>query len=98
MAERTKDKAPVVPASEWLEIVLHIVFVDETIVETSPNKLNPWAEHPFDVTFKGYDWRRTPKDELLQHDFDRGGVEVCYFPNTIHTSSTILREALGDAV
>ncbi len=52
----------------------------------------------FDVIFKGDDWRGTPKGEKLQADFDAVGVEVCYFPYTIHTSSTLLRLTLEAGV
>lgn len=98
MAELAKGKAPVVPTSERLEIVQHIVFVDEAIVETVPHKLDTWREHPFDVIFKGEDWHGTTKGFRLERDFAAVGVDVCYLPYTIHTSSTLLREALHHAV
>lgn len=98
IAQLAKGKTPVVPTSERLEIVQHIVFVDEAIVETVPSKLDTWREHPFDVIFKGDDWRGTTKGDRLERDFAAVGVDVCYLPYTIHTSSTLLREALRDAV
>jgi len=97
MAMLAKGKDPVIPTSERLEIVQHIVYVDEAIVETVPSKLDTWSQHPFDVIFKGDDWRGTTKGERLESDFARVGVEVCYLPYTIHTSSTLLRQALHDA-
>ena len=97
MSELTKGKVPVVPTSERLEIVQHITFVDEAIVETVPHKLDTWREHPFDVIFKGEDWRGTAKGDQLERDFAAVGVEVYYLPYTIHTSSTLLREALHRA-
>lgn len=97
MAMRAKGKVPVVPTSERLEIVQHIVYVDEAIVETVPSKLDTWRDHPFDVIFKGDDWRGTPKGDRLERDFASVGVEVSYLPYTMHTSSTLLRAALHDA-
>lgn len=97
MATGAKGKTPVVPTSERLEIVRHIVFVDEAIVETVPRKLDTWREHPFDIIFKGDDWRGTAKGDSLERDFAAVGVVVCYLPYTIHTSSTLLREALQHA-
>ncbi|UIJ36284.1 adenylyltransferase/cytidyltransferase family protein [Allobranchiibius sp. GilTou73] len=97
MAERAKGRTPVVPTSERLEIIQHIVFVDEAIIETVPRKLDTWREHPFDVIFKGDDWRGTAKGDRLEQDFAAVGVTVCYLPYTIHTSSTLLREALHHA-
>lgn len=98
MTELAKGRTPVVPEAERLQIVQHIVYVDEAIMETAPRKLDTWRNHPFDVIFKGDDWRGTAKGDRLEQDFAAVGVEVCYFPYTIHTSSTLLREALHDAV
>ncbi|MGP3979590.1 adenylyltransferase/cytidyltransferase family protein [Streptomyces sp. KR80] len=94
MAELAKGSAPVVPLIERLEIVRSIRFVDAAFVETVPDKLQTWKQVRFDVLFKGDDWRGTPKGERLQRDFASVGVQVVYFPYTVHTSSTQLRRAL----
>lgn len=98
MAARAKGRTPVVPLIERLEIVEHIRFVDEAVIEAVPSKLEAWREHPFDVIFKGDDWRGTPKGERLEQDFAPLGVEVFYLPYTVHTSSTLLRQTLGRLV
>jgi len=62
---------------------------------TSPRTVARFfRDHPFDVIFKGDDWRGTPKGERLERDLGSVGVEVAYFPYTMHTSSTLLRAAL----
>jgi glycerol-3-phosphate cytidylyltransferase len=94
MAQLAKDRAPVVPLVERLEIVRSIGFVDAAFVETVPDKLETWKQVRFDVIFKGDDWRGTPKGDRLERDFATVGVEVVYFPYTVHTSSTLLRQAL----
>jgi glycerol-3-phosphate cytidylyltransferase len=94
MAERAKGRAPVVPLRERLEIVRSIRFVDAAFVETVPDKLQTWQQVRFDVLFKGDDWRGTAKGDKLEADFRTVGVEVVYFPYTVHTSSTQLRRAL----
>ena len=68
---------------------VHAVFV-----ATPPDKREPWRQRPFDVFFKGDDWRGTPKGAELERRFAEVGVEVVYFPYTVHTSSTALRRAL----
>lgn len=95
MTLMAKGKTPVVPLSERLEIVSHIDFVDEAVAETVPDKLDVWADHPFDVIFKGDDWRGTAKGGRLERKFAKVGVEVFYLPYTAHTSSTHLRSVLG---
>ena len=97
MLQLTKGITPVIPLAERLEIVRHISYVDDALAETVPDKLDVWREVRFDVFFKGDDWRGTPKGERLEREFAAVGVEVVYFPYTMHTSSTALRRAL-DAI
>ena len=98
MCELTKGKRPVVPLAERMEIVSHISFVDEVVAEVVPDKVETWRTVGFDVLFKGDDWRGTPKGIKLERDFAALGVEIVYFPYTIHTSSTLLRKALDTMV
>jgi glycerol-3-phosphate cytidylyltransferase len=92
--EVTKGRRPVVPLHERLEIVSHIRYVDQVHAETLLDKLDTWRELPFDVFFKGDDWRGTPQGVDLERRFGEVGVSVVYFPYTMHTSSTALRRAL----
>ncbi|GEA89668.1 adenylyltransferase/cytidyltransferase family protein [Cellulomonas cellasea] len=95
MLELTKGARPVVPLAERMEIVRHISFVDEVVAEVVPDKVDTWRSVGFDVIFKGDDWRGTAKGDKLERDFAAVGVEVHYFPYTVHTSSTALRRALA---
>ncbi|WP_419818314.1 adenylyltransferase/cytidyltransferase family protein [Glaciibacter flavus] len=95
MLERNKGIRPVVPLAERLEIVRQIRYVDEAIAETVPDKLDTWRELRFDIFFKGDDWRGTERGDRLEREFGAVGVEVVYFPYTMHTSSTALRRALS---
>ncbi|ALE05149.1 cytidyltransferase [Arthrobacter sp. ERGS1:01] len=90
----SKGQAPIVPLAERLEIVENIGYVDEAVVEDLPNRLDTWRKHPFDIFFKGDDWRGTAKGAVLEEQFGSVGVEIVYFPYTLHTSSTMLRKTL----
>ena len=81
--------------AEDLLAAAHVRFVDEVHEETVPDKVDTWRLLGFHRIFKGDDWRGTPRGERLETDFARVGVEVIYFPYTVHTSSTMLREALA---
>ena len=94
MLELTKGRRPIIPLAERLEIVSHIGYVDEARAETESSKLDVWRARPFDVFFKGDDWRGTEKGLKLESEFAAVGVEVVYFPYTMHTSSTALRRTL----
>ena len=93
--ERTKGGRPFVPLMERAEIVRSIAFVDEVYEEHVATKLEAWQDVRFDRIFKGDDWRGTPKGLKLEQEFASVGVEVVYFPYTVHTSSTMLRRALS---
>ncbi|MFE9252784.1 adenylyltransferase/cytidyltransferase family protein [Streptomyces sp. NPDC007088] len=94
MCERAKGRRPMIPLVERLEIVRSVKYVDAAFVETVPDKVDTWRQVRFDVLFKGDDWRGTPKGDKLERDFAEVGVDVVYFPYTVHTSSTQLRRAL----
>ncbi|WP_329379057.1 adenylyltransferase/cytidyltransferase family protein [Streptomyces sp. NBC_01351] len=94
MAELAKGRRPMIPLVERLEIVRSVKYVDAAFVETVPDKVETWKQVRFDVIFKGDDWRGTPKGHRLEQDFAAHGVDVVYFPYTVHTSSTQLRRAL----
>lgn len=94
MCELAKGVRPFIPFRERIEIVRHVDVVDAVHPETVPGKITAWEEVGFHRIFKGDDWRGTPKGDQLEADMARCGVEVCYFPYTVHTSSTELRRAL----
>jgi glycerol-3-phosphate cytidylyltransferase len=91
----TKGRLPVIPLAERMEIIRSLKCVDDVHAEVVPDKIDTWREVGFDVIFKGDDWRGTPKGHKLERDFAEVGVEVRYFPYTMHTSSTVLRRALA---
>lgn len=94
MLVRVKGVEPFIPTNERAEIVRSISYVDRVHVETVPDKLDTWREVGFTHFFKGDDWRGTEKGARLEREFAEVGVEVVYFPYTVHTSSTALRRAL----
>lgn len=98
LCESTKGKRPIIPFAERIEIVASIKGVDEALPQTTMDKVEAWRTHRFNRMFVGSDWQGTPKWVQLEQDFRALGVEIVYFPYTQHTSSTILRRALGELV
>ena len=94
MLHQVKGVDPFITTSERADNVRGIRFVDHVHIETVPNKLDVWREVGFTHFFKGDDWRGTEKGDRLEREFAKVGVEVVYFPYTVHTSSTQLRRAL----
>lgn len=98
MLEVTKGISPTVPLEERAEIVEAIGIVDSVYVENTPDKRDAWRDVRFHKLFKGDDWKGTPKGDRLEAMMAEVGVEVVYFPYTLQTSSTQLRQALGARV
>ncbi|WP_120522825.1 adenylyltransferase/cytidyltransferase family protein [Arthrobacter celericrescens] len=94
MLELVRGRAAVIPLAERIEIVRNIGYVDMAFAETVPDKLQVWEELHFNLFFKGDDWKGTPEGLRLEEAFAKVGVEVVYFPYTVHTSSSTLRAAL----
>jgi glycerol-3-phosphate cytidylyltransferase len=94
LAVRLKGRPPVVPLAERLQIVRSVRHVDDTFVATVDDKMEIWKEVGFDIIFKGDDWLGTDVWTTLETEFAKVGVKVLYFPYTVQTSSTLLREAL----
>ncbi|WP_206483717.1 adenylyltransferase/cytidyltransferase family protein [Thalassotalea sp. G2M2-11] len=89
-----KNKTPVIPFNERLEIVEAIKFVDEVVPQVNYDKMEAWNNLKFDRMFVGDDWKGTDKWNQIEKEFAEVGVEILYFPYTSHTSSTKLREVL----
>ncbi|HIT75460.1 MAG TPA: adenylyltransferase/cytidyltransferase family protein [Candidatus Avipropionibacterium avicola] len=89
---------PLVPQEERLEIIRAIDVVDAVVLDRGGSKVNVWRHTPFDVLFKGDDWRGTPKGDALERDMGSVGVRVHYFPYTPHVSSTGLRARVSTRV
>ena len=78
-----------------MDVVRSMVMVDDVVVDHSSNKIEVWQRVGFDVLFKGDDWLGTPKGDRLIADMASVGVQVNFFPYTVHTSSTLLRSRLA---
>ena len=81
-----KNKKPVIPFQERMEIVEAIKFVDEVVPQMNYDKEEAWNNLKFDMMFVGDDWKGTDKWNQIEKDFAEFGVEIFYFPYTTHTS------------
>ncbi|WP_417537145.1 adenylyltransferase/cytidyltransferase family protein [Marinomonas sp.] len=89
-----KNKKPIIPFQERMEIVEAIKFVDEVVPQVNYDKEEAWNNLKFDKMFVGDDWKGTDKWNQLEKDFKKLNVEIHYFSYTSHTSSSKLREVL----
>ena len=90
--KRVKNKIPIICFDERKEIVQSIKYVDQVVAEHDTDKLKAWESLRYNIIFKGDDWKGSAKWDKYEEEFSKLNVEVCYFPYTDGTSSTILRE------
>lgn len=91
-----KGKTAIIPHNERMAIVESIRYVDKVITQDNMDKLSAWEKYKFDVMFVGSDWKGTDKWNTIEAEFKKIGVDVIYFPYTLHTSSTKLIEVLDN--
>lgn len=93
-----KGRPPVIPHHERMEMVASLKFVDDVVTDIDQDKRLAWERHPFDVLFKGDDWKDTPKGDALEAQLAEVGARVNYLPYTPSTSSTMLRSFLTASI
>ena len=95
VVRRVKQHDPVIPLRERLDIIRGLRDVDAVIEDPYVDKFDTWTHVlPYDVLFKGDDWRGTPRAQRLEQRLGEVGARIEYFPYTAHTSSTLLRDVL----
>ena len=96
--ERMKGRAPIVPQAERMALVGALRMVDAVVPDLDQDKRLAWRRCPFDVLFKGTDWRGTEKGRALEAQIEEVGARVVYLPYTPTTSSPMLRRVLAQEV
>lgn len=94
---KNKNKTPVIPFNERIEIVKAIKYVDEAVAQEDYSieyKIKRIKELHANIFFLGSDWKGTDKWNNLEKKFAIIGVKVVYFPHTDSVSSTKLRKEL----
>jgi len=89
-----KNKLPIIPFDERVEIVKALSVVDRVVAQDSVDELRDHALYGFKRIFKGSDWQGSEKWNHLETLFAEKGVEVVYFEYTASTSSTLIRSIL----
>ena len=91
-----KNKKPIIPHLERMEIVRNIRQVDAVVPQNDMDKFRMWERLKFDVMFVGDDWFESEKWKELDGKFKEVGVKIIYFPYTKGVSSTLINETLNN--
>ncbi len=95
LVQQYKNKTPVIPFEERIEIVKGIRYVDEVVAQTNRDKMAAYAEIKFDVMVVGDDWKGSELFTQVEKELNVLGSGVEYLPYTSHTSSTQLKVVLN---
>lgn len=92
-----KNKKPIIPFEERLEIVKAIKFVDEVIPQIRydvQGKIEIVKKYNVDVMFVGSDWQGSKKWNDIEQELSKFNCRVEYLPHTNGISSSILRNKI----
>lgn len=89
-----KNKRPVIPHHERIEIVEGIKYVNEVVPQINRDKFAAWENLQFDAMFVGDDWKGNPLFKEVEKKFKSVEVDVIYFPYTQGVSSTLVKQKI----
>lgn len=89
-----KNKTPIIPFEDRMEIVQAIRYVDKVVVQSSMDKMEAWQYLKFDVMFHGDDWKNSSLYQKYIDEFSKVNVEIVFLPHTKGISSTKICEQL----
>lgn len=88
LVESYKNKIPVIPFEQRVEIVESIKYVDQVVAQTSMDKRAAWDVLKYDVMFHGDDWKNSSMYNEEIAKLKEVGVEVVFLKHTDGVSST----------
>ena len=91
---KRKNKYPVIPFKERVEIVSAIKYVDKTVSQDTMDKMVAWRKYKFNIMFVGGDWKGTDTWNDIELQMNKVGVKIVYFSYTKDTSSTLIKKTL----
>lgn len=94
LVQQYKNRQPVIPFVERMEIVAGIKYVDKAVAQVSRDKFAAWELLHFDAMFVGDDWKGSPLFKEMEDKFSTVGVEIIYLPYTKGVSTTELKQKI----
>lgn len=89
-----KNKKPIIPFSERIEIIRQCKYVDLAIPQYSIDKVDIIKKLKADFLFVGDDWYKNSKWNQMEKRLSKIKCQVIYFPYTKGTSSTLINSIL----
>ena len=99
VVEKIKNKKPVVPFNERVEILKSVIYTDVVVsqeLDSYLDKKEAWERYKFDTMFVGDDWKGKERWNKIEKEFKELKVGIVYLPYTKSTSSTTINKILED--
>lgn len=91
-----KSKYPIFSASERMELLSGLKYVDQVVLQTTTNRIFEWDKYHFDVIFHGIDGKEWDMRHGYYDALKERGVESIYFERKINISTTeIIKKVLS---
>ena len=98
LVHKFKDKYPIIPLDERMEILESVRYVDEVVaIYDNPSRIMEWNRRPFDCFFSGDDYEGSSYWEWERAELRKLGSDIVFFPYTEKQSTTKIRDSLGKA-
>lgn len=94
LVESYKNKQPIIPFEQRLEIVKAIKYVDRAVAQTDMDKTVAWRELKFDAVFHGDDWKGSALYSDIEKKLSELGVDMVFIKHTDGISSTMIAEQI----
>ena len=94
LVESYKNKRPIIPFEQRLEIVAAIKYVDLAVAQTDMDKTVAWRELKFDAVFHGDDWKGSSLYGEIERKLSDLGVDLVFIKHTDGISSTMIAEKI----
>ena len=97
LVESYKQKRPVIPFADRMEIVEAIRYVDQVVPQTSLDKVQAWKQLHFDAVFHGDDWKGSDMYNQIEKDLKEVGCDLVFLSHTQGISSSCLAQLLRES-
>ena len=96
LVEKYKNRRPVIPLDERMEILSAIRGVDEVVpITDDPSRLLEYDRRPFDCFFSGDDYSGNAYWAWEREELRKRGSDIVFFPYTKEQSTTNIRSKTG---
>ena len=97
LVEKYKNRRPVIPLDERMEILSAIRGVDEVVpITDDPSRLLEYDRRPFDCFFSGDDYSGNTYWEWERQELRKRGSDIVFFPYTKEQSTTSIRSRMKE--